>query len=242
MRNVVSFDEIEILCEALVKDFIKRKQYRDVTCVDIEGFVTEYLGADLVYASFDEEDSGKVGFISDGKTPLGLRENGSRRMKVFPKSTIVIERALDCSPGESGRKRFTIAHEGGHLILAKHMEREEAAFHSEYSATMEYPQETLRKMFCLLETYANRAAACLLMPGFLVKKVLKKENAGKKLCIYGDGVLSAKTKGILQRMADDLGVSYSACLMRLKELDELEYLPIEDYISDTLGFGGDCHE
>ena len=44
MKRFTTNDEIEDLCEAMIKDFFKSKHYTNVMCVDIEAFVREYLG------------------------------------------------------------------------------------------------------------------------------------------------------------------------------------------------------
>ncbi len=49
MKKFATYDEIENLCEALIKDFMKRKHDTNAHCVDIEAFVTEYLGIPIVY-------------------------------------------------------------------------------------------------------------------------------------------------------------------------------------------------
>ena len=51
----------------MVKDFFKRKHYTNVTCVDIEAFVQEYLGVPIVYETFAEEDPGRIAFLPPEK-------------------------------------------------------------------------------------------------------------------------------------------------------------------------------
>lgn len=53
MKRFTSNDGIENLCEAMIKDFFKSKHYTNVTCVDIEAFVREYLGVPIVYETLD---------------------------------------------------------------------------------------------------------------------------------------------------------------------------------------------
>ena len=112
MKRFTSNGEIENLCEAMIKDFFKSKHYTNVTCVDIEAFVREYLGVPIVYETFAEPDPGRIGFLSDGKRPLLVRRGEQAEQVVFPARTAVIEKYLQ-NPKESARKRFTIAHEGG---------------------------------------------------------------------------------------------------------------------------------
>ena len=44
MKRFTSNDEIEDLCEAMIKDFFKSKHYTNVMCVDIEAFVRNIWG------------------------------------------------------------------------------------------------------------------------------------------------------------------------------------------------------
>ena len=241
MKKLTSNDEIESLCEAMIKDFFKRKHYTNVMCVDIAAFVREYLGVPIVYETFAEPDPGRVGFISDGKRPLLVRREGKVKEIVFPVRTAVIERYL-LTPKESARKRFTIAHEGAHDVLSRHIPLQtspKAAFHSEYDPEMKYTQEMLHEMLSVNECFTNRAAACLLMPRFLVERVLRRHNSSKKVICYDSGILSQDQKLLIQKMADTLGVSYTAFYNRLSELDLFEHRPVEEYLHSGLKYGGE---
>ena len=100
MKRFTTNDEIEDLCEAMIKDFFKSKHYTNVMCVDIEAFVREYLGVPIVYETFAEPDPGRVGFLSYGKRPLMVRRNGKVEEITFPPRTAVIEKFL-LGPKES---------------------------------------------------------------------------------------------------------------------------------------------
>ena len=63
MRSFTSYDEIESLCQAMIKDFFRSRHNTNGLCVDIESFVTDYLGLQIVYESFAEQDSGRIGFL-----------------------------------------------------------------------------------------------------------------------------------------------------------------------------------
>ena len=243
MKRFTSNDEIENLCEAMIKDFFKSKHYTNVMCVDIEAFVREYLGVPIVYETFAEPDPGRVGFLSDGKRPLLIRKGDKVEQVVYPARTAVIERFL-LNPKESARKRFTIAHEGAHDVLGRHIPLQTspaAAFHSEYDPEMTYTQEMLREMLNINECFTNRAAACFLMPGFLVQRVLKRHNNSKKVILYENNILSQNQKLLIQKMADTLGVSYTAFFNRLGELDLFEHRPVEEYLHSGLCYGGEFH-
>ena len=100
--------------EGLIRQYLGKEAER-TCCVDIEGFVTDFLKLPLLYRSFAEEDSDKIGFIADGVTPLRVYEGGTAVRRVYPGGTIVIERCLR-QEHESGRRRFTISHECAHYI------------------------------------------------------------------------------------------------------------------------------
>lgn len=239
MKKFTTYDEIENLCEAMIKDFMKCKHYTNSHCVDIEAFVTEYLGIPIVYETFAEPDPGRIGFLSDGKRPVLINRRGRQQHVVFPAGTAVIEKALQ-QPNEFGRKRFTIAHEGAHYVLAKHIpaQTSAAAFHSEFDVGMTYTQAMLKEMMSINEAFTNRGAACFLMPRFLVERVLKKYNGGKAIVAYDNLVMKQDQKCVIQKMADAMGVNYTPLFNRLKELKLFEMRPIEEYLSEFRSGGG----
>ena len=239
MKRFTSNDEIETLCEAMIKDFFKSRHYTNVMCVDIEGFVQDYLGVSIVYETFAEDDPGRIGFLSDGERALKVRRGNKIEMVVFPARTAVIEKFL-LTQKESARKRFSIAHEGAHDILGKHVPIQTspvAAFHSEFDPEMMYTQDMLSNMMSVNECFANRAAACLLMPRFLVMRVLRRHTKSNRVVLYDDGVLAQDQKLLVQKMADTLGVSYTAFYLRLQELDLFDRRPVEEYIHRKLCYG-----
>ena len=76
MRRYTSDDEIESLCQAMIQDFFRSRHNTSGLCVDIEAFVTDYLGLQIVYESFAEQDPGRIGFLSDGNRPLWVWRDG----------------------------------------------------------------------------------------------------------------------------------------------------------------------
>ena len=69
-NSLVSFQELDVLGEGLVKDYAKKVHRSNAMCLDIEGFITDYLGLSIAYESIAEEDMSKIGFLADGKSPL----------------------------------------------------------------------------------------------------------------------------------------------------------------------------
>ena len=144
---------------------------------------------------------------------------------------------------ESSKRRFTIAHEGAHDILKKHIPLQTnpaAAFHSEFDPDMTYNKDIFKEMMSVNECFANRAAACLLMPRFRMERVLKHYNDSRKVIRYigDDGTaLRQDQKLLIQKMADAMGVSFTAFFNRLRELDLFEYHPMEEYLHNELQYG-----
>ena len=241
MKRFTSFMEVEALCAAMIRDYGRASGREKALCVDIEGFVTEYLGMPVVYETFAEEEPGRIGFCSDGTRPLAVRRRGRTESVVFPARTAVIEKGL-LRPGEGARRRFTIAHEGAHDILLRHIPLQSellAALRGEYDPDAVFTPELVREAVSVREGLTNRAAACLLMPWFSVERVLTRYNGGRKVVVYGEHVLSQGQKLAVQRMADALGVSYSAFRTRLRELGLCEERPVEEYLRRHLRYGGD---
>ena len=94
MKRFTSFMEVEALCAAMIRDYSRASGRGKALCVDIEGFVTEYLGMPVVYETFAEEEPGRIGFCSDGMRPLAVRRRGRTERVVFPARTAVIEKGL----------------------------------------------------------------------------------------------------------------------------------------------------
>ena len=234
MKSLTSFQELEALGEGLSKAYITKTHRWNSRCFDIEGFVKEYLRLAVIYEFFAEDDGNRIGFLANGKDPLKVRRSGKKLSIVFPKDTIVIEKKL-LQESESSRRRFTIAHEAAHKILELHVPMQAApVFHTDYSYGNGQKWDDLKKTLSLNEAFANRLGAVVLMPGFLIAKTLKKYNDGRTIRCYDGGIFSQEDKLNIQRMANTLGVSYSAFITRLKELNLIECRPIEEYIESTL--------
>ena len=223
--RIFSYEELDELGEGLIRQYLGKEAER-TCCVDIEGFVTDFLKLPLLYRSFAEEDSDKIGFIADGVTPR----------RVYPRGTIVIERCLR-REHESGRRRFTISHECAHYIMDRAVPS--AAFHREFDGERAYTQEDFKNLFSFRETQVDRMGAALLMPRFMVRNVVAMYGCAGGIPVFGDSVLRAADKLLIKQMANAMGVSFSAFLIRLRELGCLCYRPLAEYITEEMGLGQD---
>ena len=233
--RIFSYDEIDELGEGLIRQYLGADAER-TCCVDIEGFATEYLKLPLLYRSFAAQDPDKLGFIAAGITPLRIHEDGTSCLCVFPKGTIVIERSLR-RENESGRRRFTISHECAHYLMDKTIPA--AAFHREFDGERDYTPEDFRNLFSFHETLIDRMGAALLMPRFMVRNVVAMHGCAGGIPVFGDRVMRTTDKLRIKQMANTMGVSFSAFLIRLRELGYLSRRPLYEFITEEMGLGQD---
>lgn len=238
MLNFLSRAEVDELCDGLICQFYGEKRF---SCVDIDRFVREGLRCPVRYEAFAEEDLDKIGFCGDGSSPLRVYRNGIPETIIFPKETIVLERYL-LREEEQNRRRFTLAHEAGHVLAARMASASSAHFHQSHDTDRVYALEDLRERLSIAEWQANTLAAALLMPRFLVKRELKQHTGNGCLPVYGERVFCLKEKIVLREISRTLGVSYTALVIRLDNLGALHHRPLSEYISKELGLGGDIHD
>lgn len=111
-------------------------------------------------------------------------------------------------------------------------------FNRYFDAEQNYSISELRERFNLCEAQTDRLASVLLMPRFLTERTLAAHTDGCPIPVYGNGVLKSRDKVTVQTMANELGVSFSALLNRLRELGRLEYRDISEHIDSEMRFGG----
>lgn len=149
---------MEEISEGLITAYANKFSNRVIQFINIEHFITEFLMLRIEYASFAEDDAGRIGFLSDGATPLLVHQDGKIIPFVFPKDTIVLDKFL-LAEKEQGCRRFTMAHEASHHILSKmYAMPSEGRFHAEYDSERSYSKEELAQMFASVEWQAQYQA------------------------------------------------------------------------------------
>lgn len=119
MKQFIPNRELDELGTGVVLTYLKKSGTAGLPrCVDIEG-IANSMGLNVVYETFAEDDFDKIGFLSDGITPLKIKRGNRTVPFLFPLGTIVVEADLR-KERESGKRRFTIAHEVAHHILGRH--------------------------------------------------------------------------------------------------------------------------
>ena len=101
-----------------------------------------------------------------------------------------------------------------------------------------YSKEELAQMFASVEWQADTMGASLLMPRRIIENALAKYNQSNPIKVYGDNTITSKDKAVIRRMAAYIGVSYTALVIRLRDMGLFEYHNILEYISNELNLGG----
>ena len=231
MNSLISNRELDELGDGLVRHYLAHSGMQATArCIDIEG-LANFLGLTVTYETFAEKDFDKIGFLSDGKTPLLVRRNGQVVSFLFPLGTIVLDVSLHADK-ESGRCRFTIAHEIAHFMIDQH--RPAAQYHRTFDAEKKYSVAEMNELFNIVENQADRLAAAILMPRFTVDRALDDFYKGKRIPVYGQNIIAPKEDKAISRMAAQIGVSYSAMLIRLRQFGLLDYHPVDEYFEKAL--------
>ena len=132
-----------------------------------------------------------------------------------------------------------MAHEASHHILSKmYAMPSEGRFHAEYDSERSYSKEELAQMFASVEWQADTMGASLLMPRRIIENALAKYNQSNPIKVYGYNTITSKDKAVIRRMAAYIGVSYTALVIRLRDMGLFEYHNILEYISNELNLGG----
>ncbi len=231
MNSLISNRELDELGDGLVRHYLAHSGMQATArCIDIEG-LANFLGLTVTYETFAEKDFDKIGFLSDGKTPLLVRRGGRVVSFLFPLGTIVLDVSLHADK-ESGRCRFTIAHEIAHFMIDQH--RPAAQYHRTFDAEKKYSVAEMNELFNIVENQADRLAAAILMPRFTVDRALDDFYKGKRIPVYGQNIIAPKEDKAISRMAAQIGVSYSAMLIRLRQFGLLDYHPVDEYFEKAL--------
>ena len=81
MSIYMSRAELEEISEGLITAYANKFSNRVIQSIDIEHFITEFLMLRIEYASFAEDDAGRIGFLAEwSNTTAGT----SGRQKLFP--------------------------------------------------------------------------------------------------------------------------------------------------------------
>ena len=229
MQVYISNREIEEIAEGLVRTVYGQNLPKQIDL----GLLSKYLGVTVLYEKIAEDDLDKIGFVSDGCTPLMVCQKGVKCKIIYPKDTVVLDIFL-LRPEEYHRKRFTEGHEIGHILLNRaDPMRNAACFNRVYDTERSYSITELHDRMSLDENQANAMAACLLMPRALLTDSVKRHFRRKTIPVYGNCVFLPQVKPILQKMSKEIGVSHTALFIQLRKYGLLEQRNMSEYFQKT---------
>lgn len=172
--------EIDEICESMILDYMKKTSQTYIKCVDIEGFLIDYLKCTLIYENIAEpDDANKMAFKANGVKPLHIRDSsGKIKQVVYPANTIVLDKYF-LAYERSAARRFTIGHECGHVVKERLYQTECcASYYRDASVASSIPSEEICEYFKMEETQASKH--CFMNMIFIAKKTLNWINTATK--------------------------------------------------------------
>ena len=142
----------------MILDYIKKTSQTYIKCVDIEGFLIDYLKCTLIYENIAEpDDANKMAFKANGVKPLHIRDSsGKIKQVVYPANTIVLDKYF-LAYERSAARRFTIGHECGHVVKERLYQTECcASYYRDASVASSIPSEEICEYFKMEETQASK--------------------------------------------------------------------------------------
>lgn len=234
MQNYVGITrkEIQELTETILNNYFKATKTIYIGQIDIADLAS-FLNLTILYVNINEDDKNKVAFFSDGVRPVKIIENGACQERIFPKNTILIDNYLR-QPDLETKRRYSISHEIGHYLLSRYgFAPVEAAFSCSFDKEKEYTYKELYEMMRLSEAQANEVGAFLLMPSFLVKRYIQEQFHSEKVPIFGQYMMRQDTKVRIKKIAEDLGVSFGALIIQIKQMHLIDYHSAEEFILEA---------
>lgn len=233
MEQTLSKPEMKEIVESYLLAYFKTIKTQGMTCIDVEGFAVDYLGLKIENENIAELDRNRMGFLSDGETPLLIYKNKKVVPVVYPENTIVLDNYLS-RIDKSAKRRFTLAHEVAHYMLKKlGYSRKKAFFCNEYDNERNYSKDELHELFNMDEISSDEMGSYIIMPEFLVADNVCAKFENGRVPIYGRNVVEQETKAKLYEIANQIGVSYSALLIQIKKYKMVEKHSMEEFISNT---------
>jgi hypothetical protein len=228
---ILSQRQIEEIAAAVTKDFNEfffggdsEDTRRMARGTPIDQFAKEYLGMSVSFArlSFDGSICGLTAYAD---TEYITDDGGIKRTIPLRKNQILLDVSF-IQPGQvqklCGKRRFTLAHECAHQILFQ-MEGDavRSACVKKYSARSAYSLRDLKTREDWNEWQANVLGAAILMPQKEIDLAMWYFAGGKKLINY-EGVFAYRDKLSLMMLCQQLAVSKSAAVIRLRQLGYIE--------------------
>lgn len=217
--QTLSYKSIEDIAKQTLKEYYGdgNRRFRPV---NIGGLVTEHLGLNIEYRTLSMDGS-ILGLTTFDDVAIQIWDETEPYYEFFPKETIVIDKRL-LDDNLTGRRNFTISHEGAHQILNNLYP--EADKGTKYRVDGK-PQTNAEWR----EWQADALASSLLMPEDLVKAAMIVFCSKTHISLIHP-VITRELFNQFSMMCSFLGVSKTALAIRMTKLKLLdEYCFKEPY-------------
>ena len=234
---ILSHKQIEEIAAAVTKDFNEFffGQEADIVRVaratPIDQLASDYLGLKVSFARLSPDGS-VCGLTAYADTEYIIEEMGVQRTIPLKRNQVLLDESF-IKPGQvrklCGKRRFTLAHECAHQILFQ-MESDEVkeTCQKKYAARTAYSLRDLKTREDWNEWQANALGAAILMPQKEIDLAMWNFASGKSLTSY-EGQFSYRDRLSLRLLCQQMGVSKSAAIIRLRQLGYIEDRPYMEY-------------
>ena len=234
---ILSHKQIEEIAAAVTKDFNEfffgkeADVVRIARATPIDQLANDYLGLKVSFARLSPDGS-VCGLTAYADTEYITEEMGIQRTIPLKRNQVLLDESF-IKPGQvrklCGKRRFTLAHECAHQILFQ-MESDEVreTCQKKYAARTAYSLRDLKTREDWNEWQANALGAAILMPQKEIDLAMWYFAAGKSLTNY-EGQFSYRDRLSLNLICQQMGVSKSAAIIRLRQLGYIEDRPYMEY-------------
>ena len=234
---ILSHKQIEEIAAAVTKDFNEfffgkeADVVRIARATPIDQLANDYLGLKVSFARLSPDGS-VCGLTAYADTEYIIEEMGIQRTIPLKRNQVLLDESF-IKPGQvrklCGKRRFTLAHECAHQILFQ-MESDEVreTCQKKYAARTAYSLRDLKTREDWNEWQANALGAAILMPQKEIDLAMWYFAAGKSLTNY-EGQFSYRDRLSLNLICQQMGVSKSAAIIRLRQLGYIEDRPYMEY-------------
>lgn len=234
---ILSHKDIEEIAAAVTKDFnaffFGAKADRSLLPrgTPIDQFASDYLGLEVSFTQLSNDGS-ICGLTAYADTEYIVEVEGIVRKIPLRSNQVLMDKSF-IEPSQirklCGKRRFTLAHECAHQILFQ-METDEGKrlCQRKYSTRTNYSLRDLKTREDWNEWQANALGAAILMPQGEIERAVSYFSKGKTLISY-DGTFAYRDKMVLDMICQQFGVSKTAAMIRLKQLDYMEVRPYAEF-------------
>lgn len=222
--QIITYQEIEKIAQKVIGSFLGKNAIM-FKSIDIEKFATSYLGLNLQYMNLSDNKN-ILGLTTYGGVIVELERNHRIETICVPEDTVLIEEDL-LDDAYIGRRRFTVSHECAHQILYR-VDPTNTDYQQRFISGKTYSLRELTTTNDWCEWQANSLGAAILMPKDLISLALYRFGCISRIKLYGN-YSSNTDRQLIKTTSSFFGVSQSALLIRLKQLNMVEVLPYTNF-------------